>query len=230
MINDPRRISILGVALAALWVVVYWFWTPASSDQAPISFQEQNQALDLERTTPATSGAEGGRVSDVRDLSLVMPAAEVERGPGTRGEGAEEGRPIEHVVQRGETFESLAVRYFGSGRYVGALLRANSLKDPTRLKPGDVVFVPRDPADPQGSRAGRGLADAAGGADVKDDEGGVLVTQVILYEVQRGDTLSELAQRFYGSIRFSRKLFEANRDQLKSMDDLRPGQVLRIEP
>lgn len=48
--------------------------------------------------------------------------------------------------------------------------------------------------------------------------------------VRRGDTLSEIALREYGSIRFARLIFEANRDQLASMDDLQIGMELRLPP
>ena len=48
--------------------------------------------------------------------------------------------------------------------------------------------------------------------------------------VRRGDTLSEIALREYGSIRFAELIFEANRDQLASMDDLQIGMELRLPP
>jgi hypothetical protein len=46
--------------------------------------------------------------------------------------------------------------------------------------------------------------------------------------VQAGDTLSDLAGRYLGSSLRFRELYEANRDQLRSPDDLRVGLTLRI--
>lgn len=48
------------------------------------------------------------------------------------------------------------------------------------------------------------------------------------YSVQEGDTLSRISQRFYGTNGRWREIFEANRDQLNSPNDLRPGQTLTI--
>ncbi|AWV06002.1 LysM peptidoglycan-binding domain-containing protein [Marilutibacter maris] len=48
------------------------------------------------------------------------------------------------------------------------------------------------------------------------------------YTVEKGDTLSAIAKRFYGSAGKWPLIFEANRDQLDNPDRIFPGQVLRI--
>ena len=48
------------------------------------------------------------------------------------------------------------------------------------------------------------------------------------YEVQPGDTLGAIAQRFYGRASQYMKIFEANRDILDNPDLIKVGQVLRI--
>ncbi len=48
------------------------------------------------------------------------------------------------------------------------------------------------------------------------------------YTVQRGDTLSALAQRYYGNATQYNKIFDANRDQLKDPDKIQVGQTLKI--
>jgi len=48
------------------------------------------------------------------------------------------------------------------------------------------------------------------------------------YEVKKGDTLSKIAEEFYGDARLYPKIFEANRDILKDPNKIRPGQKLRI--
>jgi nucleoid-associated protein YgaU len=48
------------------------------------------------------------------------------------------------------------------------------------------------------------------------------------YTVEKGDTLSEIAQKFYGKSSEYRRIFEANRDQLSDPDKIRPGQVLKV--
>jgi nucleoid-associated protein YgaU len=50
-----------------------------------------------------------------------------------------------------------------------------------------------------------------------------------VHRVQRGDTLSRIAQRYLGDCNRYQEIFEANRDQLQSPDDrLRVGMSLRI--
>jgi len=48
------------------------------------------------------------------------------------------------------------------------------------------------------------------------------------YEVKPGDSLSKIAQRFYGDMHRYDEIFEANRPMLKDPDEIYPGQVLRI--
>jgi len=50
------------------------------------------------------------------------------------------------------------------------------------------------------------------------------------YTVRSGDTLSSIAQSFYGDPTEWRPIFEANRDLLPSPDALQAGQSLRIPP
>ena len=48
------------------------------------------------------------------------------------------------------------------------------------------------------------------------------------YTVVKGDTLSEIAQKFYGNANEYMRIFEANRDQLKDPDKIQVGQKLKI--
>lgn len=57
-----------------------------------------------------------------------------------------------------------------------------------------------------------------------DVEGGGINT----YTVKRGDTLSEISQKFYGDANQYRRIFDANRDQLKDPDHIEVGQTLKI--
>ena len=48
------------------------------------------------------------------------------------------------------------------------------------------------------------------------------------YTVKAGDSLSKISKQFYGDANAYKKIFDANRDQLKDPDKIQPGQVLRI--
>lgn len=48
------------------------------------------------------------------------------------------------------------------------------------------------------------------------------------YKVQPGDTLSKIAEKFYGNANEYSRIFEANRDRLQSADKIQAGQELVI--
>jgi LysM repeat protein len=48
------------------------------------------------------------------------------------------------------------------------------------------------------------------------------------YTVKPGDSLSKIAQQFYGKASEYNKIFEANRDKLSDPNKIQPGQVLVI--
>lgn len=48
------------------------------------------------------------------------------------------------------------------------------------------------------------------------------------YTVVKGDSLSKIAKRFYGSAGEWKKIYEANKDAIKNPDLIHPGQTFRI--
>lgn len=48
------------------------------------------------------------------------------------------------------------------------------------------------------------------------------------YTVQKGDTLQKISQKFFGTTKKWTKIYEANRDVLKTPDKVYPGMVLNI--
>jgi nucleoid-associated protein YgaU len=48
------------------------------------------------------------------------------------------------------------------------------------------------------------------------------------HEVQKGETLSKIAQKYYGDASLYPKIFEANRDSIKDPNVIRVGQRIRI--
>lgn len=60
--------------------------------------------------------------------------------------------------------------------------------------------------------------------------GNATATERAVYEVQPGDTLSSIARRLFGDSSRWEDIFAANRDLLRSPNDLRVGQELRVPP
>lgn len=238
----PRVFAGLAV-LAAVWVVVWWSWDPRSKWNFP---------SDTSLTDPVanTGGADDPRNPTPFDMPdfgtpppngrspIVKPNTQRETNQsrpsnspaGSGGQAPAETRPEQpgqdrdgtaepprfrnYTVQPGDTFTTIARDEMGSARLVSALLAANPLKDPSRLRPGEVIRVPLDPENIQG----RGGETAPPPSAER------------VHTVQAGETLSSISQRYYGSVRYTDFLFNANRDQLRSPDDLRLGQELRVPP
>ena len=76
------------------------------------------------------------------------------------------------------------------------------------------------------------LAGNVAGVEKVDDRITVAQSETAstMYTVKSGDTLSKIAQQFYGSASKYQAIFEANRPMLKDPDRIYPGQVLRIPP
>ncbi|MBP7676225.1 MAG: LysM peptidoglycan-binding domain-containing protein [Thermoanaerobaculia bacterium] len=49
-----------------------------------------------------------------------------------------------------------------------------------------------------------------------------------VHVVEKGDTLSAIAKKYYGKANAYMKIFEANKDVLTDPDKIKPGQRLRI--
>jgi nucleoid-associated protein YgaU len=64
-------------------------------------------------------------------------------------------------------------------------------------------------------------------ADIKVT-GGPAAASAGTYTVKSGDTLSKIAKTHLGDANAYMKIFDANRDQLKDPDVIKPGQVLKL--
>lgn len=102
---------------------------------------------------------------------------------------------------------------------------------PTGLQPGPLggqqpmggTGTPQAGGTSLGAGAGAGMS--IGGHDGQTrvaDEG------FESYTVRKGDTLSGIAQHFYGKASHWHQIFEANRGSISDPDKIREGQVLRI--
>jgi nucleoid-associated protein YgaU len=49
-----------------------------------------------------------------------------------------------------------------------------------------------------------------------------------IYTVMAGDSLSKISKKLYGDANQWKRIFEANRDQIKNPDLIHPGQKLKI--
>lgn len=149
----------------------------------------------------------------------------------------DEAAVVEHLIVDGDTLSNLAARYLGSAARFLELFEANRdvLKTPDVLPLGRRLKIP----------AAHGAADAPPPQAAPPTDpltpGGLVPLEsarpraerrasyaVETYRVQRGETLAELARRFYGDPRRASELYAANRDRLATPHDLREGMLLVI--
>ncbi len=89
---------------------------------------------------------------------------------------------------------------------------------------GNVDTVP----DTGGGGTGKAdFSNVVGKVDGVPDGGGAGAGEQS-YTVQKGDTLSHIAQKHYGKASKWHAIFDANRDQIDNPDKIFPGQVLKL--
>jgi nucleoid-associated protein YgaU len=199
------------VLLVALWIAVYWWWEPA---EPPIRFAEDEPVRvepSPQESKPAVKASTDAAVNVVSEPKVPKSSGVVE--PGPRAVRAPEF--TEYVVQDGDTFERIAKKIYGSSKSAGLISRANPFVDPTKLRAGRKLRLPKDPGNITGKPVDVPAAAAEGSR---------------LYVVEAGDTLGEISRKLYGSGSMQKALFEANRDKLASPDSLKPGQELVVPP
>ncbi len=217
MANAGTRTAAGLVALVLLWIVVYWVWQPGTLAPNPAITFASDAAPHAAFIGPTIEEAAPGPVRDTPTTvvadhrSRVIAPGPTVTPPAFR----------DYTVRDGDTFEIIARRELGQRSLWTSIAQANPLRDPRRLRAGDVIRIPLDPDNIQGTAAtGRPNPDPISDLDETP----------IVYLVKSGDSLSSIAEAHYGSQRFADFIFRSNRDVLDSMDDLSIGMQLRLPP
>ena len=211
-------------ALVVIWIIVFWLWQPA---EPGISFGDGGRSGETAAPagTPSPSGNATRPVMPDPIVEIPAPRPEVpkpaEPRPADPVQGVIAPEFIEYTVQPGDTFASIARRFCGSSGKAELIARANPLVDPTRIKTGRGLKVPKDPTNIQGKPVGLppNQSPAAGSGPGERR-----------HTVERGDTLTSISRKYYGTIRKTDVILRANRNVLSKPEDLRPGQTLVIPP
>ncbi len=217
MSNAAARFGGGFLALAAIWIGVYWLWEPSRS--AGVSFSDEStpdSAPVTEPLVPAAAKPPGTNRNEGLEIIEPMVTTDIPTGTQPIADGVATPPMFEnYTIRRGDTFESISRRFFGTIRRADAIAKANPFVSPTKLRERQVIRIPVD-------------ADNIQGRPANGDEPELPVPEFVEYIVVRGDTLSEIAQRFYGSLRYAEVIFNANRETMRNIDDLSTGDTLRI--
>lgn len=220
-------------ALVVIWIIVFWLWQPA---EPGISFGDPGQSPDTRADTRTDNAPKPGTADNPPSRPVLhdpiveipsKPAPTVTQPPSQAAPSPGVIAPefTEYTVQPGDTFASIARRFYGSSGKAELIARANPLVDPTRIKNGRVLKIPKDPSNIQGKPAPGPTGAAPGTPSSAPPAPGAR-----RHTVERGDTLTSISRKYYGTIRKADDILKANRNVLTKAEDLRPGQTLVIPP
>ncbi len=138
---------------------------------------------------------------------------------------SEEGQAAQKIKETIETdnpgIKNLTVDYKNSTVYLGGEADSPEAVQKAVLMAGNVQGVESVNVD------GVKIPAAAATSTPKAVES---YASIQYYVIQSGDTLSKIAQQFYGSAEKYTQIFEANREVIKDPDRIFPGQKIRIPP
>jgi nucleoid-associated protein YgaU len=186
---------------------------------------------------PASTGgaAAPGSVNPVRPAATLTTL-----NPGAAGAVPGKTFPVEHTVVSGDTYWGLSRKYYGSSSHTELIKTANKGVTP---QPGKKLVIPTPPAaaettpQPSGRTVSpdpaRAVASGTPPAEPKSGEvAGFSIAALpadadyYYYTVQKGDTLSGLAKRFYADSTSFHRIQGANKHLHYEM--LRAGMKIRI--
>jgi nucleoid-associated protein YgaU len=121
---------------------------------------------------------------------------------------------IKHTVESGENLWKITFEYFGDSNIqqnLNRIIAANpSLDEDATLHIGTVIIIPK--------RTAAIVSPVTPKADFSGE----------FYEVQPGDTLSEISMRLLGTSRRQSEIYELNRDRMTAPDVLQVGMSLKL--
>jgi nucleoid-associated protein YgaU len=218
MATNSGKLAVGLLLLISVWVGVYWMYEPS---KPPIT---------MDRATTGVNGPIAPPLMQVEPQTPIPPEAQ-------RVQRAEAPAPtpavqppefIDYIVQTGDTFDSISIRFYGSPHHTDAITRANGLGDAARLlTPGRTIRIAKDPTNLQGKPfpSADPFAQTAPSPHT-DPPPNVKAPRT--YAVQSGDSLSKIAKRFYDDASQWEKIYEANKAKMKGPHDLKVGAVLVI--
>lgn len=157
-----------------------------------------------------TASGENGRPSRVRTI-IKRPS------PTTSPKGK---WPKRHRVSFDETLSGISLRYYDTSTMVDQILKANPrVRDPRRLKPGEVLVIPAPEKIDSSSSAANGPSTRRAASKQPGR----------VYLVQHGDSFYSIARKMLGDATRWEELFKNNREMVKNDPKrLRPGMRITL--
>ncbi len=181
------------------------------------------------RAEPSQDEPKGPHAASPGDDESSRPRAEVPRVPVEPVDAATVGRRRDaYVIAKGDTLSSIAARYLGSARRWPEIVAANGRLDPQTLQIGQVIRLPAAaPLEPPETAPVPRNAPVPERAAPKP-AGRATRPSANEHTVVDGDTLSNLAQRYYKDARQWLRIYRENRARIPDADRLTVGTILRL--
>jgi nucleoid-associated protein YgaU len=184
-----------------------------SADQAPISPAPVSTLSDTERMS-------------LQEPSTATQPAKADLAAKTASAASE--KMTIHVVQPGDTFSALAVKYLGSHKHVKLIEKANPKINPNRLYVGTKLKIPAAPEASKTVAVSVANDSAAAGEPKAKPVKAPPVDPAKAYTVKPGDSWSSLSTRFLGDPNWT-VLYEYNKERFPpNVRTLQPGMVIEI--
>ena len=135
------------------------------------------------------------------------------------------------TVKEGETLSELAAEHLGSAGKYPLIMAVNTdlLDKPENLRVGMKLRIPAEPVANVIEQANQALAVADETRNVTSER--IAQTKpdtAKTYTVKEGDNLYRIAQKLLGNGERYDEIYQANKDKLKSANDIRVGMSLRL--
>jgi LysM repeat protein len=130
---------------------------------------------------------------------------------------AQPGTAQQYAIEPGDTFSSIAQKFYGDARHFDLLLKANPAVNPGRMKPGTMITIPPMPAK------------AVNTTEDRADVSVAPIDPTKQYQVQPGDSLHKISTRLYGTSTKWNAIYQLNQKLLgPDATKLKPGMILTL--
>lgn len=119
-----------------------------------------------------------------------------------------ENNSKEYTIQYGDTLYDISNKYYGNGIYYKEIAKYNHIKNSDNIKVGDTIKLP----------------DSINGTIIIENANDVL------YQVQSGDSLLSICNKYYGDNSYDTALKLAKYNNISDPDKIQIGQTINIPP
>ena len=144
------------------------------------------------------------------------------------GEARAEDAIVKHIGSYGLDISGLKVEVDGSTATIEGEAKDVTTREKAVLVAGNIEGIDKVDDRMTVASSGADFSAVTGGSSAAVGAGGTGEWSSRTYTVEKGDTLSKIAEEMYGDANKYPVIFEANKPMLKDPDKIYPGQVLRI--